>query len=88
MKLPETVTSFYKAWDGDTEEVDISRVAGRVAGDFINLYPPGIPLVIPGELISRELVAEIGNFINEGRNIQGVRITANGARFLRCLCGQ
>ncbi|WP_026529273.1 aminotransferase class I/II-fold pyridoxal phosphate-dependent enzyme [Butyrivibrio sp. VCD2006] len=88
MKLPETVTSFYKAWDGDTEEVDISRAAGRVAGDFINLYPPGIPLVIPGELISRELVAEIGNYINEGRNIQGVRITANGARLLRCLCGQ
>ena len=86
--IPQAVLPFYKAWDGQTEDVDISRAAGRVAGDFINLYPPGIPLVIPGELIDKELVQRLGEYINEGRNVQGVMITANGARMLCCLKGE
>ena len=85
LMIPETVVPFYKAWDGKNEEVDLSAASGRVAGDFINLYPPGIPLVIPGEQISKELVRELGEYINEGRNVQGVRIRENGARLISCL---
>ena len=86
--LPETVVPFYKAWDAKVEEVDISRASGRVAGDFINLYPPGIPLVIPGELIDKDLVEMLGQYINEGRNVQGVRVLENGARLVSCLTGE
>ena len=88
IRIPQAVLPFYKAWDGKTEEVDITRASGRVAGDFINLYPPGIPLVIPGELIDKKLVEELGKYINEGRNVQGVTITARGERLICCLAGE
>ena len=29
---------------------------GRIAGEFLYLYPPGIPLLVPGERISEEIV--------------------------------
>jgi len=45
---------------------------GAVAGDFIVPYPPGVPIVVPGEIISEQVV----NYIEEGRrkgyNINGV----------------
>ena len=52
------------------------------------MYPPGIPLVIPGELIDKELVEMLGEYINQGRNVQGVRITDGGARMVCCLKGE
>ncbi|SEL58675.1 Arginine/lysine/ornithine decarboxylase [Butyrivibrio sp. ob235] len=82
-ELPKTVIPFYKAWDAAMEEIDLTRAAGRIAGDFINLYPPGIPLVIPGEAIDKELVRKIGEYINDGRNVQGVKISAKGERTVK-----
>ena len=30
--------------------------AGKTAGTYVNLYPPGIPLVVPGEVITEEVI--------------------------------
>ena len=81
----ESVIPFSGAWDAETEEVDITEVTGRVSAEFINLYPPGIPLIIPGEKFSRELVVQIQNAINAGMNVQGVRITDNSERKIKVI---
>ncbi|MFI3213971.1 MAG: aminotransferase class I/II-fold pyridoxal phosphate-dependent enzyme [Eubacteriales bacterium] len=44
----------------------------RVAGDYINLYPPGIPLITPGEVITEELWYQIQSYMDQGLNIQGI----------------
>lgn len=61
-----------KAWLGKREEVLLAESAGRVAADFINLYPPGIPLVVPGEVVRKETAAQIGESIRMGLQVQGV----------------
>ena len=38
------------------ESVPLSAAAGRVAGEVIAVYPPGIPLVCPGEEITAEVL--------------------------------
>lgn len=38
-----------------TETVPLERAAGRIAAAAAGLYPPGIPLVCPGEEITREI---------------------------------
>ncbi|WP_035795491.1 aminotransferase class I/II-fold pyridoxal phosphate-dependent enzyme [Butyrivibrio sp. WCD3002] len=83
--IPRTVFPLYKAWDADPEYIDIAQAAGRIAGDFINLYPPGIPLIVPGEVFDKDLLSEIGQFINDGMNLQGVEITARGERLLKVI---
>ncbi|MCV2216654.1 arginine/lysine/ornithine decarboxylase [Thauera sp. Sel9] len=39
-----------------TERVDIERLEGRVTTSLITPYPPGIPLLIPGEMFNRTIV--------------------------------
>ncbi len=39
------------------ESVELSRAVGRVSGTSVGLYPPGIPLITPGEKITPEAVA-------------------------------
>ena len=61
-----------EAFLGEWEEVSLTEAVGRVAADFIHLYPPGIPLAVPGEPVSRELTAQIRRSVNTGLQVQGV----------------
>ncbi len=42
----------------DHELVPIEMAKGKISADLLMIYPPGIPLVIPGELISEEVVQQ------------------------------
>ena len=75
-----------QAYFGPREEVPLAEAAGRAAADFINLYPPGIPLVVPGEVISDEMIWRIQSCRNMGLQVQGVtdegKICVNRAEIL------
>ena len=60
------------AWDREHEYIPLDSAPGRVAGDFVNLYPPGIPLVVPGEEITEDLIKVIKESLNKGLNVQGI----------------
>ncbi len=70
--LPGQVLSIQSAWDADKESVELQSAIGRISGEFINLYPPGIPLIVPGESFSEELVCDIARYIEEGLTVQGI----------------
>lgn len=40
------------------ELMPIDRALGKISADLLMIYPPGIPLVIPGELISEEVIQQ------------------------------
>lgn len=61
-----------QAFHSVREEISLQDAAGRVAADFINLYPPGVPLVVPGEILEKDMVKRIGESLKMGLNVQGV----------------
>jgi arginine/lysine/ornithine decarboxylase len=54
--LPRQVMRPRQASLGRQELVDALKASGRISGTSAGLYPPGIPLVAPGEEISPEIV--------------------------------
>ncbi len=77
--LPEEKEPLYKAWDMDKEPVELDDAIGRISGEFVNLYPPGIPILVPGEVIDEKILRQIKKYIEEGRNLQGIVTSENGA---------
>ena len=77
--LPKEAEPLHAAWDAGKEPVDLESTGGRIAGEFVNLYPPGIPILVPGEVIDKELISEIKRYIKEERNLQGIEAFENGA---------
>lgn len=65
---------FAKAWDGETEQMPLEQAAGCYAGEFINLYPPGIPLLAPGEQITKTQCRHLAECLQQGLNVQGVQL--------------
>ncbi|MDE5598185.1 MAG: hypothetical protein K2J04_10160, partial [Lachnospiraceae bacterium] len=56
-------------------EVLLSEAEGEAAGDFINLYPPGIPLLVPGEVIDINLIEQIQAYKRLGLHVLGISET-------------
>lgn len=57
--LPPVVMPPRQAAMGRVARVALDRAAGRVAAASAGLYPPGIPLVAPGEQITEQTVAAL-----------------------------
>lgn len=53
---PETVMTPREAFFAARETLRAEDAAGRVAAEMVAPYPPGIPAIAPGEVVSRELV--------------------------------
>lgn len=60
------------AWDRKGEIIPLQEAIGRNVGEFINLYPPGIPLLVPGEVMTQEQYRIILSYLERKLNVQGV----------------
>lgn len=78
LPLPEQQLPIYRAAKQETEFVPLGDAAGRIAGDFLWAYPPGIPMVVPGERISEALVTAIRSAADRGIEIAGPKGAPDG----------
>ncbi len=70
--IPKKEMSLQKAWDSERETVSLKMAEGRICGDFVNLYPPGIPLIVPGEVIGGDFIKDLERYFAEGLSVQGI----------------
>ena len=68
----QTRCSIWSAIDGKTTRIPLRESAGRTAGEFAYIYPPGIPLIAPGEYITDQLQEVILTYIKKGLPVQGL----------------
>ncbi|MFM2312462.1 MAG: hypothetical protein RLZZ04_1738 [Cyanobacteriota bacterium] len=60
-----------QAYFMSTETVPIEQAGDRLCGELICPYPPGIPLLMPGEVITMEAVAYLKQIVAAGGTITG-----------------
>lgn len=66
--VPETAMRLADAYDAETIDVPLAGAEGMVSADFVIVYPPDVPLIIPGEVYTAELARRIGTL----PGVQGV----------------
>jgi arginine/lysine/ornithine decarboxylase len=64
--------SISQAMDGERHKIRIQEAMGKVSAEFVYLYPPGIPIVVPGEVLSGEIIEVILKFKDLGLHVQGM----------------
>lgn len=64
-----------QAWDAPMEELPLEKAAYRYSGEFLGLYPPGIPLAVPGEILAPKLLHRIRGCLEMGLRVQGISRT-------------
>ena len=74
MKVPDIPTlalSPRDAFYAQTEFVSFQESTGRIIAEFIMVYPPGIPILSPGELITQENLDYVKENMAAGLPVQG-----------------
>lgn len=50
---------------------------GKISAEFVYLYPPGIPIIVPGELITGQFVRNMRRYKEKGLHLQGLSDFSN-----------
>ncbi|MDE5931681.1 MAG: aminotransferase class V-fold PLP-dependent enzyme [Lachnospiraceae bacterium] len=75
LSIAQALNKIYDSRFSDTiMEVPLAQAVGSISGDFVCLYPPGIPLLVPGEIIEETVVRQIEESLRLGLCVQGVSV--------------
>lgn len=69
--IPVLALSPRDAFYAETELIPFDESEGRIIAEFIMVYPPGIPIFSPGEIITKENLLYIKKNIEVGLPVQG-----------------
>lgn len=74
MKLlvPKQIIPIYEAFNSDTKTVKLKESIGFVSASYIIPYPPGIPQLAPGELITEKHIEMVEMYGDKGISIVGL----------------
>lgn len=68
---PQVAVSPQDAFYADKESLPIRETEGRVCSEFVMCYPPGIPILAPGERITKEILDYIEYAKEKGCSMTG-----------------
>lgn len=68
---PQVVCGPQEAFYADKESLPIDETVGRVCSEFVMCYPPGIPILAPGERITEEILQYIHYAKKKGCSMTG-----------------
>ena len=67
----EVCCTIAQALEAQTEAVSFSEAEGRISAEYLFCYPPGVPLLVPGERISAGIIRKAYEMWNGGYSLQG-----------------
>ncbi len=68
---------------GEVETIELENPVGRISANMILPYPPGVPLLMPGEMITEESRAVLDFLLmlcSIGRHYPGFETDIHGAK--------
>ena len=65
--------TIFEAWNRKTKRIPIKESAGSIGGEFVYIYPPGIPIAAPGERLSKEMIDTIMEYKENHLPVQGLK---------------
>lgn len=67
------IQSVYDAMNSDKECITLNLSEGKISSEYIYLYPPGVPMLAPGEMITSDILALVSRYRKSGLNVYGLK---------------
>lgn len=68
---PQVICGPQEAFYGEKEQLPLDDTVGRVCSEFVMCYPPGIPILAPGEVVTEEILRYIRYARKKGCQLTG-----------------
>lgn len=70
-EIPEQILAPREAFNSSKVAIALKNSIGQISGEFLLAYPPGIPILCPGERITPDIVEYVEEMKNAGLYVQG-----------------
>lgn len=84
--LPEAVYTIAEADAMEGEWVSSENAIGRISQGIVAVYPPGRPLLVPGERITEQVIEELKYSRSSGCEVHGIALWEEAPDAFRLLC--
>lgn len=64
--------SISQAMDAPSQICLLEESVGKTAAEFVYIYPPGIPIIVPGEQITGLFTRNVRRYMEQGLNLHGL----------------
>lgn len=71
-KMQKKRMEIFEAQEQESISVLLEESVGKIAADYVYLYPPGIPIIVPGEEITEVLIEDIKCCQEKGLEVEGL----------------
>ncbi|WP_319466753.1 aminotransferase class I/II-fold pyridoxal phosphate-dependent enzyme [uncultured Trichococcus sp.] len=68
-KLPEKQYEIWKALESEKSVCPLEQASGLTVAEYVWAYPPGIPLLVPGERISAGFIRQVHALLEKGTRV-------------------
>lgn len=65
-----------EAFDRPTERIEFSEAGSRISAELLCPYPPGIPLSVPGEVLTSAVIESLRDMLSNGYTVTGASDTS------------
>ncbi len=69
--IPALAYSPREAFYSETRKMPLEQAAGKIVAEMLMAYPPGIPLIAPGEILTQEIIDYVQRIKKEDAHIYG-----------------
>lgn len=83
--LPEHKMNIVEAREHKRVDILFEDAIGKISGSYIYVYPPGIPIVTPGEVLSLDVMQEIKAAMDSDLNIKGITMDEKGRSYVNVI---
>jgi lysine decarboxylase len=61
-----------EAFFADQEYIPLDQSIGAISSEIVTVYPPGIPVLVPGEIVTGEAVTYLKRTLTLGGTVDGL----------------
>ncbi len=72
-----------EAYYSETRKIPLTQAAGRIVAEMLMVYPPGIPLIAPGEILTQDIIDYVLSIKEQDAHIYGTEDPT--AEFIRVI---
>lgn len=62
--------SIYASLSKEQKLIPLDKAIGKTSADYVWIYPPGIPYIVPGEEITEKLIHDLKDLQTKGANVE------------------
>lgn len=73
LHIPCSSLTVAEAVTHESEQIPLENAVGKISASYVYAYPPGVPILVPGETVDCDVTVGINALLKAGASVRGIQ---------------